>query len=337
MKFHQLLVCSVLWIFAASPLLHADPVLPYQDPIRQQIESDLSGGGGDVNTLNKALDTYHRNSRSLSGDIGILRDLNALLADMPNYPALLAAAADAYRGDFEGRRDGLREQLRPAPRSTTKDSANRLLRKIDKALGTADVATATSDQIKALGQAAARFPITSNTVRRALRAPIGLSSMVARIGALKFASSRGGITGGTNFNANQGATIGEFKGAQEEEGKGILTISAIDNGNVVRGIHLHVEDITTNTPATYPLGVGENSAFYDATLVGRRREYHFQAAAAVTNDVVPNAFLTIDFIGSNYLLGRFAFVGTNLVPVSPTDTNLTAIISEGEFQLNFNY
>src|SRR5687767_5328798 len=98
MKLH-LLFSFVLFICAAA-LVQADPILPYQQPILQQINSDISGGTGDANTLNKALNTYQRNSRSLNGDIGILRDLNNLLGTTPNYPALLENAALAYLTDF---------------------------------------------------------------------------------------------------------------------------------------------------------------------------------------------------------------------------------------------
>jgi hypothetical protein len=209
MKLH-LLLSSALLIFATIAIVHADPILPYQQPIAQQLTNDIDGGTGDANTLNRALTTYHRASRSLSGDIGILRDLNNLLASNPNYPTLLSNAASAYLTDFQARRDAMREQLRPAPRSTTKDSANLLLRKIDRALATAEVATATTDRIQSLATAATKIPVASNTVQRALKQRIGLSSMSARIGVLKFTSSKGFITGGTNFQSGTGATIGEF-------------------------------------------------------------------------------------------------------------------------------
>ena len=152
--------------------------------------------------------------------------------------------------------------------------------------------------------------------------------MSARIGTLPFESNRGFIAGGTNFSSAPGTGVGQFE-------NGTLSVTATANGNIVRSIHLHVEGITTTTPATYPLGAGENSAFYAATDRPRRREYHFQADSALTNRTVPEAFLTIDYIGTNYLLGRFAFVGTNAFPVPVRDTNTLVRVSEGEFQLNF--
>ena len=90
-------------------------------------------------------------------------------------------------------------------------------------------------------------------------------------------------------------------------------------------------------PATYPLGVGHNFAFYNARDTHKKLDYFFQANPTITNSVVTNAFLTIDFIGTNYLIGRFAFVGTNTVPFDITDTNTVATVSQGEFQLNFRH
>lgn len=331
--FPSLLMAAVLSLLALNAT--AQPILPYQQPIAQQLQDDINAGSGDLNTLNRALNTYNRTSRSLSGDIGILRDLNSLLASNPNYPSLLADAANAYLGDFQGRRDQLAEQLRPAPRGAAKTSAQTLLRKLDTSLSNAVVAgsaTSTTTEIKHLLAAAPKISQTSNTVQRALRAPIGLSSVFARIGALRFTSARGGITGGPAFQSDPGTAVGEFGSSN-----GVLTFSAFDNGGIARGIHLHVEGITSNTPATYPLGVGNNSAFYDATDLSKRREYHFQCDPALTNGFVTNAFLTIDFINTNYLLGRFAFVGTNANPFVATDTNTTASIHQGEFQLNFKH
>ena len=90
-------------------------------------------------------------------------------------------------------------------------------------------------------------------------------------------------------------------------------------------------------PATYPLAVGENAAFYDATDLAMRREYHFQGSSTLTNGTVTNAWLSLDFIGTNYILGRFAFVGTNMFPASATDSNTLVTVSQGEFQLNYNH
>ena len=329
MKMHFVLVSSLMICAAPVALFQAcaDPILPYQQPIEQQLTNDLAIGNGDGNTLNRALAAFHRTSKSLSSDIAILRDLNHLLDETPNYPALLTNAVVSYTADFEARRDALVEQLRPAPISGTKTSAQRMLDKINAALSNAQNDTVLSRRIADLQTAATKIPPTSNTIQRALRTKVGLSVMTARIGALKFKSTRGGITGGT-FQTAVGNAIGEFTGSN-----GVLTISGFDNGAIARGIHLHVEGISSNTPATYPLGIDQNTAFYDATEVSRRREYHFAADPTLTNGFVPNATLTIDFISTNYVLGKFTFVGTNVVPCC--DTNTTASIHRGEFQLNF--
>ncbi|HWN95961.1 MAG TPA: hypothetical protein VNT99_13070 [Methylomirabilota bacterium] len=351
MKMRFLLV-PLLMVCATPALVFragADPILPYQQPILQQLNTDIGTGTGDTKTLNRALDAYQRTSKSLNSDIGILRDLESLLRTTPNYPALLADAVNAYLADFQGRRDALGEQLRPAPRSTTRTSAQTLLGKIDAALLNAETNTVMSQRIARLQTAAAKIPPASNTIQRALKTKSGLSSMSARIGALKFQSARGGITGGT-FEPAPGNVVGEFGS------NGVLTFSAFDNGAIARALHLHVEGISSNTPATYPLGVEQNTAFYDATEVGRRREYHFGVAAWLSNSIVGGPSLTVDYIGTNYMLGRFAFIGTNaslfpnnhlicttnqvegtnVISCVLADTNTTATISQGEFQLNFN-
>ena len=324
-----LIVCAASFILSNAS---AEPILPYQQPIGQQLTNDIDSASGDAGLLNRALSTYIRPSHSLSGDVDILHDLNSLLATTPNYPALLADAANGYQNDFFGRRDQLVEQLRPAPRSAIRTSAQTLLRELNTSLSNAVATADTADRIHFLAVAAARIPPASNTIQRALGAPIGLSSMSAHIGALRFTSTRGAITGGPIFQSGPGTAIGQFGSSD-----GVLTFSAFDNGAIVRGIHLHVEGITSNTPATYPLGVGDNTAFYDATDLSNRREYHFQCDPALTNALVTNAFLTIDFINTNYLLGHFAFVGTNANPIPVTDTNTTASIHQGEFQLNFKH
>src|SRR5438046_2711774 len=83
----------------------ADPLLPFQQPSAQQLNDDITAGTGDQGTFNKALNAYHRVSRSLNNDIEILRSLNNLLANEPNYPALLSTAANTYQSDFQARRE----------------------------------------------------------------------------------------------------------------------------------------------------------------------------------------------------------------------------------------
>jgi hypothetical protein len=334
MKMH-LLFKSLLTLGAASLLVFragADPILPYQLPIAQQLTNDINSGAGNQRAFGSANREYNRHSRSLSGDITILRNLNSLLADEPNYPALLKTAADDYLADFTARSAALAEQLRPAPRSSTRASARALLRRIDSSLSNAGVATTTGAEIRSLASAASRFAIASNTIRSALHQPVGLSSMSARIGALGFQSTRGFVAGGTNFQSTEGTGNGIFVAET-----GTFDVTAVDNGSIVRSIHLHVEGIGTNTPATYPLGVGQNSAYYRATDVSRRREYHFDARNDLTNSLVTNAWVTFDYIGTNYVLARFAFMGTNSRPLSTNDHNTLVTVSKGEVQLNFSH
>ena len=334
MKMH-LLLNSLLTISAASLLVFragADPILPYQLPIAQQLTNDIDSGTGDQRTFGSANRAYHQRSRSLSGDITILRSLNSLLAEEPNYPTLLKMAADNYLADFTARRAALAEQLRPAPRSSTKNSARSLLLRIDRSLTNAAAATSTADEINSLASAATRLDTASNTVQRALHQPVGLSSMSARIGALGFQSTRGFIAGGTNFQSTEGTGNGVFVPST-----GTFDVTAVDNGSIVRSIHLHVEGIGTNTPATYPLGIGQNTAYYRATDLSRRREYHFDARYELTNSLVTNAWVTFDYFGTNYVLARFAFMGTNSRPLSTNDPNIIVTVSSGDVQLNFGH
>jgi hypothetical protein len=268
----------------------------------------------------------------LSGDIAILRDLNRLLDEEPNYPTLLKTAADDYLADFTVRSAALAEQLRPAPRSSTKTSAQSVLRRIDGSLSNAAAATTTSAEISSLASAASQLATASNTIQSALRQPVGLSAMSARIGALGFQSTKGFIAGGTNFQSADGTGNGTFAADT-----GTFDVTAVANGGIVRSIHLHVEGIGTNTPATYPLGVGQNTAYYRATDLSNRREYHFDARSELTNSLVTNAWVTLDFIGTNYVLARFAFMGTNSRPVTASDTNTVVTISAGDVQLNFSH
>ncbi len=323
------------WLLLVSATLaldsKADPILPYQDPIAAQINADLNAGTGDAKTLNRALTAYHKTSKSLSSDVSILQNLNTLLANTAGYPPLILNAADAYQVDFEGQRDTLNEQLLTAPITDARDSARTSLGKLTKTLSNSVHAPTISKRLSLLRNAGSQVISSSNAVQRALNANVGLSIMTAHIGALAFDSEKGFVTGGTNFQTTDGNAIGEFAES------GILTLSAIDSGSIARGIHLHVEGVGTNFPATYPLGVGGNLAFYDATDIQKKREYHFQVDPLLTNSVVTNAFLTIDFIGSNYMLGRFAFRGTNATPFDVTATNTLVTVSSGEFQLNFRH
>jgi hypothetical protein len=330
MRFFQLpllLVASAALVLSSS----ADPILPYQDPIAAQLTSDLNAGTGDAQTLNRALSAYHKTSKSLKSDIGILQNLNSILADTAGYPPLLLSASGAYQSDFEGRRNDLIQQLIPAPITESKDSAQTALGNLTKSLFNAVTAPTFSKRLSSQLKAAGQINSSSNSVQRALKAKIGLTIMKAQIGALDFKSEKGFFTGGTNFQTSDGNAIGELAES------GVLTFSAVDSGSITRGIHLHVEGVINDFPAIYALGVGGNRAFYDATDIPKKREYHFQVDPLLTNNIVPTAWLAIDFIGPDYLLGRFAFRGTNSHPIQGGDTNTVVTVSAGEFQLNFNH
>jgi hypothetical protein len=296
------------------------------------LTNDINSGTGNQGAFSSGNLEYHKHSSSLSGDIAILRNLNNLLRGEPNYPALLKTAADDYLADFTVRSAALADQLRPAPRSSTKNSAQSLLRRIDISLSNATAAITTSAEIGYLGSAASQLATASNTIASALRQPVSLSSMSARIGALGFQSTRGFIAGGTNFQSAEGTGNGTFAADT-----GTFDVTAVANGSIVRSIHLHVEGIGTNTPATYPLGVGQNAAYYRATDLSNRREYHFDARSELTNSLVTNAWVTLDYIGTNYVLARFAFMGTNSRPLTTNDLNTIVTISAGDVQLNFSH
>jgi len=335
-------------LFAACGLLAvravADPILPYQQPIAVQLTNDLNGGSPDTPTLQRALNSFHARSKNLRGDTTILRNLNNLLGGFAAYPPLLADAALDYQEDFQVRRDEITAQLLPAPISANKTAARTALTRVNISLSNAVIATTTARRIQRLQSAAQQLAAASNSVQRALRTRPGLSKMVARIGGLSFNSDRGQIIGSGDFFNNTGTTIGEFTA------DGVLSIGAVDSGPIARGLHLHLTGVSGPFPATYPLGAGENHAFYSATELRRNEEFRFGVAPALTNEVVMNSFVSIDYIGTNslfvsrtssipvsgYVLGRFAFVGTNQYAFNANTNRATVTVSQGEFQLNFD-
>ena len=328
----------------------ADPILPYQRPIAVQLTNDINGSVGDLKTLNSAVQSFHKPSKNLQGDTSILRSLDKLLAATPTYIPLLSNAASAYQSDFQGRRDDLYERLIPAGLNVQKTAARTALVRLDNALSNAVNATTTSTRITRLQTAASKLASASNAVQRALETPLGFSSMVAHIGALSFQSSRGSVRGGANFQTSEGTLVGRLTA------EGTLDVSAFNVSSVPRGLSLHVEGIGTNYPALYPVG---DRSFYGVTY--RQNEYNFRSVPGLTNSVVTNAFVTIDFINASYILGRFAFIGTNLAPPlilvgtnyvatnilvgtnyvatnilvrNYVATNHLVTVSQGEFQLN---
>jgi hypothetical protein len=330
--------------FALIQRAAADPILPFQTPIAAQLTNDFNAGGPDARTFERGLDTFHKRSKNLRGDTGILRGLNNLLSDVPGYAPLLNTAALDYQADFQNRRDEITGQLVPAPISANKTAARTALKRVNSSLSNAVIATTTSKRLQHLHAAAQRLASASNSVQRALRTRPGLSKMVARIGVLSFAAERGQIAGAGSFFNNEGSTVGEFSES------GVLSVSAVDSGSYTRGIHLHLSGVDGGFPVVYPLDNRGHRAFYDVTDLRRKREYHFQADGALTNSVITNGFVSIDYIGTNslflsrtssipvsgYVLGRFEFIGVNTSAVN-TDTNLSFVtVSGGEFQLNFD-
>jgi hypothetical protein len=322
----------------------ADPILPYSQPIAVQLTNDINGGSPDVKTLERALKSFHTTSKSLRGDANILRSLNTTLTPIISYAPLLTNAALDYQADFQLRRDEITGQLIPAPISANKTSARTALTRVNNSLSNAVIAPTTAKRIQHLQTAASQLTLASNSVQRALRTRPGLSKMVARIGGLSFNSDKGQVVGGGNFYNDEGGAVGRFSPS------GVLDLSAFDSGAVTRGLSFYIEGVSGNFPATYPLGVGANSAEYDATDLGRREEFRFRAEAALTNAVVTNAFVSIDYIGTNslylsstssipisgYVLGRFAFVGTNTSVLNANTNRAAVTVSAGEFQLNFD-
>jgi hypothetical protein len=322
----------------------ADPLLPYSQPIAVQLTNDINASHPETPTLLGALNAYHKTSKTLYSDTTILRNLNSLLDDVAGYAPLIAEAALDYQEDFEIRRDEITAQLIPAPISANKTLARKSLTRVSNTLSNAAIATTPARRIGKLRTASKQLISASNSVQRALRTKPGLSKMVATIGGLAFNSEKGQVIGGGDFVNNLGGTIGEFSS------NGVLSVSAVDSGPIVRGLHLHLTGVDGTFPATYPLGVGDNRAFYDATDLRRNDEYHFRADAGMTNEVVTNSFVTIDYIGTNscfcggtnvvpnsgYILGRFQFVGTNISVLNVNTNRTTVTVSKGEFQLNFD-
>ncbi len=328
MRFHIRSLLAIVSACAFVSATCADPILPYQAPIKDQLTADLANDPGNK-ALISGLAAYGKTSKSLGGDISILRRLDRTLDELSGYPSLIESAANDYQSDFQARRDAIRQQLVPAPLGLNRTAAHLSILNLDKAISNAVHAASVSTRLSRLSMVASRLTTASNSVQRALKSKLGVSAMTANIGRLSFESRRGSVVGSPNFQTDNGTFIGEFTE------NGTLSVSAFDNASIARGILLHVEGVSSNVPAVYPLGDGQNLAYYDALDVRRKAQYHFQADSSITNAAVPFSYLSIDFLGTNYLIGSFAFVGTNIAPIIPTDTNTVATISRGEFQLNF--
>lgn len=314
-------LCGVMTALVGLLSASADPILPYTQPVAAQLSNDVAAlqaipdrtpeENKRLATGNSALRSYRRTSRNFTTDISILRSLDSLLARSPGYPALLADAVTGYINDFYSREEELRTSVLTAPRSMIRSNALAQLNSITNKLAHASTAATTTKAIPFVQAAAQKLPVASNNVVHALTARVRLSSMGASIGRLSFISTPG-TTHGTFLN-------------------GTLELTAFDQGIVVRNLDFHIEDVGTNTPATYFLGVGKNTATYTASDP-KRGEFHFVSIPGSESN--PSS-LTVDSITPLYMIGHFHFTGQAIDPVPGNDTNTIAAVTNGEFQLNF--
>ena len=204
--FCPLLCAACVWLVLNAS---ADPILPFQQPISDQLNADLLVSPSDK-TLNSANNAFHKTSKSLSGDISILHNLDKLLADVPGYSSLLDNAANDYQADFQVRRDVIDQQLIPAPISANKTTARSSIASLDKAISNSVHAASTEARITRLKTVATKLNSASNAVQRALYTPLGFSSMVAHIGALSDGEQQGSVVAAASFQTADGSFIGEF-------------------------------------------------------------------------------------------------------------------------------
>jgi hypothetical protein len=216
----------------------------------------------------------------------------------------------SYKTDFQARHHDFELALVGAGRSAVQRQAATRLRSISNVLVKIENSTSTTMTLGYLDISARRLMAVSNLVRRAILMPINPSSMTAKIGRL-------------SFNATQRSTIGFLT-------NGVLNLAGFSVADFGRGIQLYVTGVTTNTPATYPL-VGNNSATYTA-VAPSSRVFIFQSIPGPEEN--PSS-LTIDAITQRFVIGRFNFTGVIQGPISDSDTNTTATVTNGEFQLNF--
>jgi hypothetical protein len=299
--------------------LMANPILPYADPIAVQLTNEIAALEGNpdrtpeqnqmLRSDQASLQAYQRESTSLRGDTGILRSLNSLLLD--SYDSLLVTTISDYITDFEGRQQAYIADLAVAPRSQVRKNATTQLNNISNLLVKAAAATTTGRAIDLLDSAAGKLMSVSNTVQKALVATVAPSAMTAKIGRI-------------SFNATHRTTIGFLT-------NGVLNIAGFYSGaDYGRGIQIFLNNVTTNTPSTYPL-VGDNFATYSANA-SQGRVYIFQSIPE-TNGV--SSQVTIDAITPHYMIGHFNFAGLIQGPTAASDTNQITTVTNGEFQLNF--
>lgn len=300
-------LCGLAALALSLGSLHADPLLPYSQPIATKLSNDMVTA-----EARSALRAYHRPSKSLSTDISILRNLNNLLAGNPEYDPLLADAVSGYTADFQARQEAIRVQALPAPLSKPRTNSFGRLDFIRNLL----VNTATNEdrgtQLRQLNTVAGRLIPASNMVQRALSAPVGNGGVWANIGRLNFRAVPKGITW-------------SFEG-------GVFSLAATNSDVIRRVLLLNVEGVG-EAPTSLPLATGNNTATYIATDHRKPHPEPFVFGGIPGAETNQSTFY-LDAITSRYIVGRFNFTATNPVPTVPGDTNITAVIHNGHFQLN---
>lgn len=311
-------VCIGSLAFGALNMAVADPILPYANPIAEQLAVDIAtleanpdrtpADNQQLRDSRAALEAFERTSTSLPGDVAILRNLNTTLPIA--YETLLTGVVTEYVGDFHARRQDFESQLASTPRSAARRLATTQLRSISNILSRIEEPATTARNLDHLGSAARRLVTVSNVVRRATLARTMPSSMTARIGRLL-------------FNSTRRSTIGFLT-------NGVLNVAAFHVAELGRGIQIYLTGVTAETPATYPLS-GDNFATYTA-MAPNNRVFVFQSVPGPAEN--PSA-VTIDAITPRFLIGRFNFTAEIQGPVASGDTNTITTITNGEFQLNF--
>jgi hypothetical protein len=300
-------MCAIGVLLAAANA-SADPILPYSQPIAVQLSNDTSA------TAQSALNVYHRSSSTLSSDVSILRSLNSLLAGSAAYTNLLSDAVIGYIGDFAVRADDLETTLLPAPLTRTKTNAFGRIHILRSRLSIAETNENRKTQLSHLAYVAGRFSSASNTVKQALRAKTGNSSVWANIGKLP-------------FRTDPRDTAWSFA-------EGSLNISATNRGPFKRTLLMNLVEVSELSPATYLLATNGNEATYIAQDMDKRDKPEF-VFDGLPLGPAGTSMLRIDAVTEDFIVGRFQFTAETPLPTRPDDTNRVVTVTNGFFQLNF--
>jgi hypothetical protein len=326
--------CAAWTLVVGLTSVVADPVLPYSLPIADKLTNEIAvleaipdrtaAQNQELNTDRTALNRYHRESASLRNDISILKGLDQLLGENDGFPFLIEQSAHDYLTDFELREAGLRRTVDMAPRSNIRSNAYKKLNAVSNALAKGEAASTTRALLNQLAIAASKLVPASNITSHAAAAKVKGSSAYAKIGKLVFNVPPGSscACGANAFGTNQ---------------NGVFDFTAIDGGTVRRDITFHIEGVSSDTPATYELGVGANTAVY--TITDPLRKSHGTNTViqfyAIPGPETNRSVLIIDNIASNYMVGRFSFTGFTTNELTKVDTNQITTITNGEFQLTY--